>query len=79
MPVRCLCWSRKALFQDLVRRGLLDWEGRSHSPGALPLPWSFAATVFQLTPLARSMRRDEPFTSAAFAAVLLPGAQNNKG
>lgn len=69
----------RAIILDLVRRGLLDWEGRSHAIGALPLPWSFAGTVFQLTPMARSLRRDEPFTSTAFAASLLVAAQNNKG
>ena len=66
----------RAVFQDLARRGLLDWQGRSHAPGALPLPWSFASTVFQLTPMAHSLRRDEPFTSTAFAASLLLAAQN---
>ena len=69
----------RAIVLDLVRRGLLDWEGRSHAPGALPLPWRFASTVFQLTPMARSLRRDEPFSSTAFAASLLVPAQNNKG
>ena len=68
----------KDLVQDLVRRGLLDWEGRSHAPGALPLPWGSASTTFQLTPLARSLRRDEPFTSAAFAASLGVAAPNTK-
>jgi len=69
----------QAVWQHLVRRGLLDWEGRSLAPGDLPLPWSFASTTFQLTPMARSLRRDEPFTSTAFAASLLPAAQHNKG
>lgn len=69
----------KVVFRDLVRRGLLDWEDRSHAPGALPLPWSFASTVFQLTPMACSLRRDETFTCTAFAASLLAAAQNNKG
>ncbi len=65
--------------RDLVRRGLLDWAGRAHAPGVLPLPWTFASTVFQLTPMARSLRRDEPFTSTAFAAALLLAAQNDEG
>ncbi len=69
----------KAVFRDLVRRGLLDWEGRTHAQAALPLPWGFASTLFQLTPMARSLRRDETFTSTAFAASLLVAAQNNKG
>jgi hypothetical protein len=69
----------KAVFRDLVRRGLLDWEARSHAPGALPLPWSFASTVFRLTPMARSLRRDETFTSTAFAASLVVAAPNTKG
>ena len=68
-----------AVFRHLLRRGLLDWQGRSHAPGALPLPWSFASTVFQLTPMARSLRRDEPFTSTAFAASLVVAAPNTKG
>lgn len=67
----------KAVVQDLVRWGLLDWEGRAHALGAFPLPWRFAATVFQLTPLARSLRRDEGFTSTAFAASLVPAQHNN--
>jgi DNA-binding MarR family transcriptional regulator len=61
----------KASFRDLVRRGLIDWQGRPHAPAALPLPWSFASTVFQLTPLARSLRRDEAINTSAFAASLL--------
>jgi hypothetical protein len=69
----------RAVFQDLVRRGLLDWEGRSHTPGALPVPWSFVSTLFRLTPMARIVRRDETFTNTAFAASLLVVAQNNKG
>jgi hypothetical protein len=67
-----------AIIQELVRRGLLDWQGRSHAQGALPLPWSFASTTFQLTPMARSLRRDEPFTTAAFAASLGVAAPNTK-
>lgn len=65
----------KAVFQDLVRHGLLDWQGRTHAPGALPLPWSFGSTVFQLTPMAHSLRRDETFTNTAFAASLLGATQ----
>lgn len=62
-----------ALFRDLVRRGLLDWQGRSHAQRALPWPWSFGSTVFHLTPLARSLRSDEDFADTAFAAsILLP-------
>ncbi|MFM7394341.1 MAG: hypothetical protein ACKO22_08280 [Cyanobium sp.] len=61
------------VFRDLVRRGLLDWQGRSHAQGALPWPWSFGSTVFQLTPLARSLRSDGDFVDTAFAAsILLP-------
>jgi hypothetical protein len=33
------------MVRHLLRRGLLDWEGRSHAPGALPLPWGFAASL----------------------------------
>ena len=69
----------KAVVRDLVRRGLLDWEGRTHASGVLPLPWIFASTVFQLTPMARSLRRDETFTSKAFAAALLLATQSNNG
>jgi len=69
----------KAVFQHLLRRGLLDWAARSHALGALPLPWSFASTVFRLTPMARSLRRDETFTSTAFAASLVVAAPNTKG
>ena len=36
----------------------------------LPLPWSFAATVFQLTPMARGLRQDDAFSLKAFAASL---------
>lgn len=68
----------RALFLNLVRRGLIDWEGHRHAQGALTLPWIFASTVFQLTPMARSLRRDEPFTSTAFAASLVAAAQNNR-
>ena len=61
----------KAVFRDLVRRGLLDWDGRNPWLGALPMPWRFATTTFQLTPLARSLRADEAFSLKAFAASLL--------
>ncbi|MEB3243919.1 MAG: helix-turn-helix domain-containing protein [Cyanobacteriota bacterium] len=66
----------RAVFHDLVRRGLLDWQGRSHAQGALPWPWCFGSTVFQLTPLARSLRRDEDFSDTALAAALLLPALN---
>ena len=46
----------KALFFDLLRRGLLTCQGES--------------TTFQLTPMARSLRNDEAFSAAAFAAAL---------
>ena len=46
----------KALVYDLVRRGLLAGQDES--------------TVFQLTPLARSLRNDVAFSTAAFAAAL---------
>ena len=69
----------KAVFRHLVGRGLLDWQGRSHAPGALPLPWRFASTVFQLTPMARSLRRDETFTNTAFAASLLAAGHDREG
>jgi len=59
-----------AVFRNLVRRGLLDWEGRKRPPGALPMPWRFASTTFQLTPMARSLRQDEDFSTKAFAASL---------
>jgi hypothetical protein len=61
----------KALFRDLVRRGLIEWQGtRPHAPATLPLPWRFVSSVFQLTPVARSLRRDEDFNTAVFAASL---------
>ncbi|MBM5818091.1 MAG: hypothetical protein FJ083_16420 [Cyanobacteria bacterium K_Offshore_surface_m2_239] len=59
-----------AVFRDLVRRGLLDWEGPTHTPGALPRPWRFASTTFQLTPMARALRADEAFCLKAFGASL---------
>jgi hypothetical protein len=40
----------KALFYDLMRRGLLACQEES--------------TTFQLTPMARSLRRDEAFSTA---------------
>ena len=46
----------KALFYDLLRRGLLACQEES--------------TTFVLTPLARSLRNDEAFSAAAFAAAL---------
>jgi hypothetical protein len=52
-------------FRDLVRRGLLDGLGE------------FSA--YQLTPEARSLRRDEAFDIAAFAASLSRAGANNKG
>ena len=61
----------RALFHDLVRRGLLDWQGRPHTQGALPWPWQFGSTVFHLTPLARSLRSDNDFSDTAFAAAIL--------
>ena len=68
----------KTVFRDLVRRGLLDWQGRSHAQGALPWPWSFGSTVFQLTPLARSLRGDDDFVDTAFAASLSLPAEKDK-
>ena len=57
-------------FDDLE---VLVWveNGPPHAPAGLALPWCFASTVFQLTPLARSLRRDEAFNTSAFAASLL--------
>jgi hypothetical protein len=69
----------QAIFRDLVGRGWLDWQGRAHSPGSMPLPWNVASTIFQLTPMARLLRQDEAFTSTAFAASLLPATQNREG
>lgn len=51
----------------LVKNG-----GATPCEEALPLPWSLAATVFQLTPVARSLQRDEACNIAAFAASHLP-------
>ncbi|MFO8237725.1 MAG: hypothetical protein R6U00_05610 [Prochlorococcaceae cyanobacterium] len=67
----------KALFRHLVRRGLLDWQGSPHAQGALPWPWRLGSTVFQLTPLARSLQRDHDFSDTAFAAsILLPALKD---
>ena len=55
----------KALFYDLLRRGLLACQEES--------------TTFVLTPLARSLRNDEAFSAAAFAAALGVAAPNSKG
>jgi DNA-binding IclR family transcriptional regulator len=52
----------KALFADLVRRGLLVGKDES--------------TTFQLTPLARVLRNDEAFRAAAFAAALTGAGSN---
>jgi len=63
----------RALFRQLVRRGLLDWQDNRQAQGALPWPWRFGSTVFRLTPLARSLRNDQDFSDTAFAAsILLP-------
>ncbi len=59
-----------AVFRDLVRRGLLDWEGRTRPPGALPMPWRLASTTFHLTAMARTLRADDTFRLKAFAASL---------
>ena len=55
----------KALFHDLLRRGLLACQEES--------------TTFVLTPLARSLRNDEAFSAAAFAASLGVAAPNTQG
>jgi len=55
----------KALFYDLLRRGLLACQEES--------------TTFVLTPLARSLRNDEAFSAAAFAASLGVAAPISKG
>jgi DNA-binding IclR family transcriptional regulator len=55
----------KALFYDLVRRGLLACQDES--------------TTFQLTPMARSLRNDEGFRAAAFAAALTGAEPNEQG
>jgi hypothetical protein len=55
----------KALFYDLMRRGRLACKEES--------------TVFQLTPMARSLSRDKPFTSAACAASVAMAAPKTTG
>jgi DNA-binding IclR family transcriptional regulator len=55
----------KALFYDLVRRGLLACQDES--------------TTFQLTPMARSLRNDEGFRAAAFAAALTGAGTKTQG
>jgi DNA-binding IclR family transcriptional regulator len=55
----------KALFYDLVRRGLLACQDES--------------TTFQLTPMARSLRNDEAFRAAAFAAALTGAGTKTQG
>ena len=55
----------KALFYDLVRRGLLTCQVES--------------TTFVLTPLARSLRNDEAFSAAAFAAALTGAGSKDQG
>jgi hypothetical protein len=55
----------KALFHDLVHRGLLTGQDES--------------TTFPLTPLPRVLRNDEAFSSAAFAAALMGARSNDQG
>jgi DNA-binding IclR family transcriptional regulator len=55
----------KALFYDLLRRGLLACQEES--------------TTFVLTPLARSLRNDEAFSAAAFAAALTEAGTKDQG
>jgi DNA-binding IclR family transcriptional regulator len=55
----------KALFFDLLRRGLLTCQEES--------------TTFQLTPMARSLRNDEAFSAAAFAAALTGAGTKDQG
>jgi hypothetical protein len=55
----------KALCYDLVRRGLLACQEES--------------TTFLLTPLARSLRNDEAFSAAAFAAALTGAGTKDQG
>jgi DNA-binding IclR family transcriptional regulator len=55
----------KALFYDLVRRGWLACQDES--------------TTFQLTPMARSLRNDEGFRAAAFAAALTGAGTKTQG
>jgi DNA-binding IclR family transcriptional regulator len=55
----------KALFHNLVRRGLLTCQEES--------------TTFLLTPLARSLRNDEAFSAASFAAALTGAGTKDQG
>ena len=55
----------KALFYDLLRRGLLACQEES--------------TTLVLTPLARSLRNDEAFSAAAFAAALTGAGSKDQG
>jgi DNA-binding IclR family transcriptional regulator len=55
----------KALFYDMVRRGLLACQEES--------------TTFLLSPLARSLRNDEAFRAAAFAAALTGAGAKHQG
>jgi len=55
----------KALFYNLVRLGLLTCQDES--------------TTFALTPLARSLRNDEAFSAAAFAAALTGAGTKDQG
>jgi hypothetical protein len=55
----------KSLFFVLVHCGLLACQDES--------------TTFQLTPLARVLRNDEAFSSAAFAAALNEAGCNGQG
>jgi DNA-binding IclR family transcriptional regulator len=55
----------KALFYDLLRRGLLACQEES--------------TTFLLSPLARSLRNDEAFRAAAFAAALTGAGAKHQG
>ena len=55
----------KALFYNLVRRGQLTCQEES--------------TTFVLTPLPRSLRNDEAFSAAAFAAALTEAGSKDQG
>jgi DNA-binding IclR family transcriptional regulator len=55
----------KILFYELVHRGLLACQDES--------------TTFQLTPLARTLRNEEAFSSAAFAAALTGVGSHDQG
>lgn len=55
----------KDLFYDLVRRGLLACQHES--------------TTFRLTALAQSLRNDEAFCTAAFAAALTGAGAKDQG